>query len=438
MDDAVQQLEAWLEVARLGGARGCEILRVGSKTTRFGVRRGAAENVTETTTDTAVVRVWLDGGRAGVARGDMTAGSALVQAALTAAASADPDPYAGPVDQLERISRGLGIADRRYKALGMDDRMGVVGGLERSVSAIDSRLTTSDITWSDALSRRTWVSSRGARFDEWDTLFEGTVTVAGSGHGDRLIATESVASRSFASLASVPYAANLARVVAAALQDKPSLKPGPVRVVFAPAATARLFEQIATGLDQATLASDGHFLAREGKPVPVHRRIHLLDDGQAPGGLRTHGFDDRGVIPRPITLLKEGRLDEPLLDLRAARAAERDPTGHWFDGLRPSNLSLRGGTRSINAITAELGGTMLLVEHLPDLSGALDLRTGRLDCPVFGQVLDGKKRVGVVRGRRLVADLAEALGSVVQVCSNTDRVRHVDAPGIIMDGFTLV
>ena len=440
MEDAVRELEGLLERAREGGARGCEILREASKGVSLTVHRGASRDAQEFVSGTMSVRVWLQGGRSGHAVGGLDGGGALVAEALSQASGAEPDPQAGPVDQLARAARGgLGIDDRRYGGLSMDDRMEVVGDIERSVRNVDARLTASDISWCDSRTRRTYVSSRGARFDEHSTLYEGAVTVAGVVGTERVVATEAVASRSFASLASVPYAANLARVVASVLADGPTLDSGPIRVVLAPTATARLIERLAEGFDSDDLAKGEHFLLVDGAPLPVHPHIHMLDDGQAPGGLRTHGFDDRGVVPRPITLIKEGRVDEGLLGLRASRRLGGDPTGHWFGGrTRPSNVSLRAGTRSINAHTAEIGGTFLLLEHLPDLTEALDLKTGRFDCTVSGVVLQGKHPAGVVRNRRLQGDLGEVLAKVVTLCSNTDRIRHVDAPGIILDGFSLV
>ncbi|MFT4623430.1 MAG: PmbA protein [Myxococcota bacterium] len=438
MQDAEHDRDQCLEAARLRGALGCEYLRTASSGIQFEVDRGRERKVEQISTDDVTIRLWLDGGREGLASGPFASSAALVDAAVSAAESAEMDRFAGPVEQLNRPPRGLGIDDRRYGALEMEDRVDVVSGIERSVRAVDRRLVPSGVTWRDSRTFRLFGSTRGVAAQEWSTLFEGEVTVAGSHRGDNVVASSSVASRSFASLASVPYGANLARRVAAVLVDGRSLNPGPVRVVLAPTATARLFERIAEAFDHATVSSGGNFLVRDGRMVQVHPRIHLLDDGQAPAGLRSHAFDDRGCVPRPITLIKEGVLDERLLDPRTARSVERHPTGHMFGtGLRPGNLSIRGGTRSINAITSELGGIMLFLEHLPDLSDAVDLRTGELDCVVSGVVRDGKESVGAVRNRRLTGNLAQALTDLVQVCSDTDRVRHVDAPGMILDGFTL-
>ena len=87
---------------------------------------------------------------------------------------------------------------------------------------------------------------------------------------------------------------------------------------------------------------------------------------------------------------------------------------------------------------ATLPKTTTTAPTTPDLTEALDLKTGRFDCTVSGVVLQGKHPAGVVRNRRLQGDLGEVLAKVVTLCSNTDRIRHVDAPGIILDGFSLV
>jgi predicted Zn-dependent protease len=111
------------------------------------------------------------------------------------------------------------------------------------------------------------------------------------------------------------------------------------------------------------------------------------------------------------------------------------PCGGWsFQA--PTNLLLRSGTRSMNATLADLGGRVLAVDDLPDL-GRVDFRTGTFAAKVHGVVLDANRPIGAVRNRTLTGDLSTVLNGLVEVCSDTDRIGHVDAPGMVLDGFTL-
>jgi len=170
----------------------------------------------------------------------------------------------------------------------------------------------------------------------------------------------------------------------------------------------------------------------------IDPRIHLIDDGTLPGGLRTRSFDDRGAVPIPLVLVREGHVEGELVGPEVAHALETQPTGHVIgEGLSPSNLALRAGGRSVNAALSDLGGIVLQVDELGDLGG-VDPSTGVLDLPIDGAVLKLNRPIGAVRGGRLQGDLRVVLGKLVEVCSDTDRIGHVDAPAMIVDGFTLV
>jgi predicted Zn-dependent protease len=256
--------------------------------------------------------------------------------------------------------------------------------------------------------------------------------------GERVSREETVASRTFASIASLPFGTSLGRRVADLLRPSDGLE-GPVRVLLLPIAVAQLFGWIAEHLVHPASRSTPFFLRRAGDPErpTLDPRIHLLDDGTLPGGLRSRSFDDRGALPIPIVLVREGHVEGELVGPELAHALGTQPTGHTTGDLQvPSNLSLRAGGRSINAALSDLGGVVLQVDELSDLEG-LDPATGSIDVPVDAAVLRQNKAIGSVRGARLHGDLGVVLSRLVEVCSDTDRVGHVDAPAMIVDGLEL-
>jgi predicted Zn-dependent protease len=252
----------------------------------------------------------------------------------------------------------------------------------------------------------------------------------------RIEASMSPSSRRFSVLASMPYAVKAGQQLLHVLGDPVPLS-GPVRVMFGSAATARLIDAIAQGfLDGAV---PRFLMGDEGTPRALNRRLNLLDDGGAIGGLRSRSFDDRGVVPKPVMLIRDGKVAGRLVSLGDARRQEIEATGHEVKGrLRPSNLTLMSGTRSLNAIAIARGGPSLWIEDLPALTpGALDLTSGRLSCRVNGRVLEGNVVKGVVRGVQLTGDFGVALEQVVEIASDTDRKGHIDAPGLVVDGLSV-
>jgi predicted Zn-dependent protease len=203
---------------------------------------------------------------------------------------------------------------------------------------------------------------------------------------------------------------------------------------------AQLFGWIATHLVRTEEKRAPYFLRPEGdaeRPL-LDPRVHLIDDGTLPGGLRTRSFDDRGSVPIPIVLVREGHVVGELVGPEVAHALDGPPTGHVTgDALSPSNLALRAGGRSINAALSDLGGVTLQVDDLGDLQ-SVDPAIGLLDVPIDAGVLKSNRVIGSVRGARLQADLRAVLGKLVEVCSDTDRIGHVDAPAMIAEGFVLV
>ena len=60
------------------------------------------------------------------------------------------------------------------------------------------------------------------------------------------------------------------------------------------------------------------------------------------------------------------------------------------------------------------------------------------DWTVSGTVVRKAVEKGPVRGIRLRGDLVTVLRRVVEVASDTDREGHVDAPGMLLEGFEVV
>lgn len=437
-----------LERARKAGARGVDLLYEQITGHETSVMRGRVHDTEIPPRERLAVRVWLEGGRTGAASGAPEEAEALVSQAMARAETAPSDAHAGPVPRQTGTLGGLGILDRRYEQVTPEDRSEVVVQAERAVKQVDKRLSGSGFVYRDMHRLRRFANTRGVLLEEADTLYEasGTVTASapsGRGSGAELALSDRIESRTFASIASLPYGTNLARRLSDLLEPEVALS-GPVRVLLPPLPVARLFSALAERF-VASNFEDGpggspFFLQPRatGGPV-VDSRLHLQDDGTLPGGLRTASFDERGVCPVSLTLLREGRVDGRFVHPELAHRHDVRPTGHLVDGAqRPRNLILRSGTRSMNATLADLGGRVLVVDDLPDLSDAvLDPRTGQLKALVHGVVLESNKPVGAVRGITLAGSLLQVLNQVVEICSDTDRIGHVDAPGMVLDGFSV-
>jgi len=182
----------------------------------------------------------------------------------------------------------------------------------------------------------------------------------------------------------------------------------------------------------ATAVRGGGFLAgflgrRLANPV-----LHITDDAGLFGGLYTRAFDDRGVPPIAVTLLKEGVVHGLYHDPETARAEGLRPTGHVTGGaLTPTNLIVRPGSRTRNVILGELV-TYLLLDRLPPI----DTTTGRLDGEVPVVVVERGERVGSARVRMQIS-IAALFAAIQEIAADQERACEVDASTTIFSGAVL-
>lgn len=436
--DRIQTLRVLVDHARARGARAAEVLLTETTGFRATLSRGRARRQSRPDTQSLVVRVWREGGQEGEATGDLREADALVDRALALAADTVGDPWAGPPGRSAATGTTADIDDRRYGSIDNESRRDVLVTAEKVTRQVSRKLKTSGFAYEDERTTRTYVNSRDVRQTESGTRFaiQGTV----SHPCLELSLTERLEGRAYATVASLPFGVGLARRLLEIDGDTTTAE-GPHRVVLPPSVMAELAALLAPHFRREALEAGSSFLARAraGGPLRFSPKLHLVDDGLLPGGLRSASFDDRGVGPVPLTLVRDGRVDGWYLDQGQARREDVRPTGHvWGEGLRPSNLILRGGARSVNALLSDQSVPVVVLDHVRGLAEGLDVVTGALNCAATGRlVVPRNETVGWMPRLRIEGDLTEVLAQVIDLASDTDRFGHVDAPAVMVDGLTL-
>lgn len=432
----LSDMEAWVQEALRDGLQGLEVLLEDRQTVEGRIERRGKAAFTRDTRSTLRVRAWVDG-RLGRAEGPVDDPAAVITAARAAAADGPGDPHGGPVGRLGLPARGLGILDPRHDQLSDDDRADVLLSADKAARAA-GHVSPGAFGWRDDRTRRRFVNSRGVRLDEDATRFAVWGALALDTPEGPLHLRDGISGRAFASVACLPFGQLLARRAEELLAKPAPPLDGPVRVLLPSRPLGRLVAWMAPLFTLEHLEAGDTWLGHGGDRGPqLHPRFHVVDDGREPGGLRTRAFDDRGVPPVPLTLIREGRVDARFLTPAQARRLGARPTGHeGADGVRPSNLQVHGGARTINAHLGEQDGLVFAVDDLDTASG-FDPATGAIDTVVDGRVFDRQTAVGPLRRVRLVGSLPDALARVAAIASDTDRIDHVDAPSIFVDGFSV-
>ncbi|MDP2304523.1 MAG: metallopeptidase TldD-related protein [Pseudomonadota bacterium] len=410
---------AVLDQARDAGAKAAEVLRVRRVSLE---QTGSRQSPAQREEITWTVRVWRDGGAAGL--GTAPLATDAVAKALAVAQVAPADPLAGPAERMAIRAGALGIDDHRHPQIAEEDRSEILAFAEKAFNLGGLRARTLRYRqWRD---ERAWMNTRGVEAAESATSYEVAAEV---GLGD-VTASHRIASRHFSDVASLPFGPELRR------RMEPLVRPvacpaGRPPVVFEP----RLMADLARGLAPAFSAvavGAGGFLSRFLGKRLASALFHVTDDAGLFGGLYTRAFDDRGVPPIAVALLKEGVVHGLYHDPETARAGGWRPTGHVSNGvLGPTNLIVRPGARTRNVILSELD-SYLLLDRLPPL----DLRAGRLrgDVPVV--IVEKGERIGSARVGFDVS-LPDLLNALREVASDQERSCEVDAPTAVFEGSVL-
>lgn len=438
-----------LASARAAGAIGAEVLLSEQEDATWSTRssgriRSSPEIVSEASQSASIsLRVYHSGGCGGHATATAQTAAALgaalpelVARATTAAASAAPDPLAGPPDRMDINTRGLSICDPRRGRLTDEDRKDILRwnwGATRSVSA---RMRPMMFELEERFQTRVYASSRRINTTEQSTWYRIHGTVGTNARGDERLSTGEVISRHFSDIASRPLGTELGRRLE--VGDRTTRMPsGSLALVMEPHLVATILGLLPPAFDATRLEADTSCLRSLYGTRIAPSGLHIVDDASVSGGLASRCFDARGVPSFPIPLLQDGIPSGVYLSPEQARRRDSRPTGHVgpSGGLWPGNILLRPGTRTRNMLFAELTRYLVAIDTITPPT--LDIETGRLVLDVW-LLLDGTDRnPGKLGAYRIETTLRDFLASATLVASDQSRYGAVVSCTVITEGLPL-
>lgn len=414
---------------------GVEVLVVHSEQRDW---RSDRPSPTRSEAGTSTVRVFLDGGRsAEVAREglDPAVGVAAFHEAAALAAAAPPDPSAALAPRLDVPSRGLGICDPRQSILTDEDRQEALTWNVEACREVGAGVLPGLFVYRERVEQRAFASSRGVEALEKSTRF-GLSGSASAAEAPEHLARAENASRNFADVASRPLGTDLGRMVLS-MSRTASLPRSPSPILLSPVVVSQLLPEIMQVFRRETV--EDTFLARHLNTALGVERLHVIDDASIPGALATRAFDDRGIPPVPVPLLREGVASGLFQGVGAARRRDQRPTGHETQGggLWLGNLIVRPGGRSRNMIFPELGQFVLAEELVEPV--VFDVKTGALRLRVRGFLAaagaqSSAGQLGHIGVLTLETTVPELFRSIRELASDHERHGIVDTPSWVLSG----
>jgi PmbA protein len=432
----LSQLDALIETARAEGAKAAEVLLVRREGNRLEVREGKVVGAHHPRQERVQGAVYLADGRSApfsVDASERGVVAGAVRKAVAAAASAAPQLHGGPADRYDITTRGLGIDDVRYPDIQLEDRE-EVALINDEACAAEPGVQCLGCVYEDARTTRAFASTRGVEVISYDTLYSVHLQAR---LGERSLAHIAEA-RNFANVGSLPFGVDLSRrLTSLAGSDetpKVGLPAGDLPLILESRVVAWIIERLGPVFSQEAVASGKVFISNHLGERLGSNKVHLMDDPGLHGGLRTRAFDDRGVPPMALPVIREGLQAGLFYGVEQARAEDIRPTGHrWEGSLSPGNLILLAGNRSRTQMLSEVPSSICF-DHI---DGKLDLRTGKLDVSGPAFLLEKGRRVGVIDRVRIKTDVVTLLSGVQEFSSDQERIGAVDCATALVVGVPL-
>lgn len=413
-----------LDEARSVGAAGVEVLHEVDSHVTVEAHGPERPRLSRSQQTRLRVRLYVEGGGHADLSSDGTDVKGKLDATLAKAREAKPDPLAGPSDNYPITSRGLGLDDPRHPRLTDEDRLHVVSSGAELCTTKGTRFVSS--TYAEVRRLRSFLSSRGAEAAASSTHYSLDLSAQGGDH-QLDFHTEG---RAFANVGALPYGAELVSRLEDLTGRAVTLPSEEVGLILPPRVLSWFLAQLAPAFCADRIAR-GQSLVPNVERIGSYR-VHMTDDATLHGGPRTVAFDERGVAPMPVPLLREGIPGGRLHSPETARTADARPTGHVLGkDLRPSNLIVRKGNRSRTQMLGEVPWSAF-VDHV---RGDLDLKTGDFEVHGAGRLLKSGKPHGVLPKLVLAGNICDLLGGVVEIASDQQRVGHVDCATALIKGF---
>lgn len=330
-------------------------------------RDGKLEKISEATSRSLEMRLYVDGRYAAVQTSDLrpeAVASFLDNAvSLTRALAADPQRSLPDPKLYEGQARvDLQIEDARYDAVTPDDRRRLAREMEEAARAVKGGAQVLSVTTSfgDTLSETVRVTSNGFEGTHRDTGFFLSATMSVKDPDGRRPEDYSMAGRRF--FAELPGAAVVGREAAERTFGRVGSKKMPSAVLpmaIDSRAAGRMVSYLLQPLSGQALQQRRSFLeGKVGTPVGS-AKLSLHDEPHVQKGLGSRLFDGEGMAARRFALFEGGVLRSYYLDNYYGKKLSLAPTT-----ARPSNLGWALGDKSQAQLLTEMKDGVLVTSFI--------------------------------------------------------------------------
>lgn len=199
------------------------------------------------------------------------------------------------------------------------------------------------------------------------------------------------------------------------------------------------------GIFSADAAQKGLSLLKdkEGEMI-ASLNVNLVDDPHLEDGLATVGFDDEGVATKKKYLIKDGKLETLLHNLKTAYKAGVKSTGNGFKGsyaspisVSPTNFYIEPGNKDFNEIISSIDKGLVICDFAGLHSGANSI-TGDFSLAAKGFYIENGKKTFPVEQITVAGNFFSLLKNIEEVGSDLIfPMSSVGSPCVKVNGLSV-
>jgi PmbA protein len=423
-----------VDMARRQGASEAAATASRARQVEVGWRDGRLDKVSEATTRSLSLQLYLEGRYASVSTSDLRP-EALARfiadaVSLTRALSPDehrrlpePELYAG------RARVDLALKDERQTTLTADERQRFVRELEAAARAVDTKGAILSVTsgFGDTLREMYRVSSNGFEGEVRGTAFFASAEVSVRDADGRRPEESDFAVARF--LEDLPEAGTLGRRAGERALGRLGATKGASAVLSMAVdnrAAGRLVSMLLGPMMGAALQQKRSFLDGKLGQRVGSERLALTDEPHLRRGLGSRLFDGEGLAARPLPLFEAGVLRTLFIDSYYGRKLKAAPTTGG-----PSNLSWRLGDKAQAALLADMKEGILVTGFL---GGNANAATGDFSLGIQGFRVRGGRLAEPVSEMNISGNQLELWQRLVAVGNEPFPSSSYRTPTLVFEG----
>ncbi|MGB6318666.1 MAG: metallopeptidase TldD-related protein, partial [Litorimonas sp.] len=218
-----------------------------------------------------------------------------------------------------------------------------------------------------------------------------------------------------------------------------SMGSGAVPVLFDRRVSASLVGALLGAINGNAVARGVSFLKDSLGETLFSDDISIVEDPLRLRGLGSRPFDGEGVTTAPFDIIRDGRLDEWLLNTSAARQLGLATNGHGARGLggapgiSTANVALLPGGMDAAALARQAGRGLWVREMF---GPSLNPNTGDYSVGVSGFAIENGERAHPVSEVTIAGNLRDVFASLVPG-SDLHYEHDTNAPSVLVEGLTV-